>query len=138
MLKAVNPGPSAHARAYHCHESTTVDATARPMTTSSEATADPIKLEVDQYFACGNEPFQRDVLAVWLDIGKRFPTLAKIAQDILSVCASSTASETQFSKARKVANPWRNSLGEKSMQATLCLKSWYLMPELRDVELLGE
>ena len=61
-------------------------------------------------------------VAVWLEIGKRFPILAKIAQDIFS----------------KVANPWRNSLGEKSMQATLCLKSWYLMPELRDVELLGE
>ena len=79
------------------------------MTTASVVTADPIKLEVDQYFACGNEPFQVDVLAVWLEIGKRFPILAKIAQDIFS----------------KVANPWRNSLGETSMQATLCLQSWY-------------
>lgn len=68
----------------------------------------------------------------------RFPILAKIAQDVFSVCASSCPSETQFSKARKVANPWRSNLGHKSMQATLCLKSWYLMPELRGFEPVGQ
>ena len=47
--------------------------------------------------------------------GKRFCVLVKIAQDIFSVCASSTPSEAQFSKAGKVANPWRNSFGYKSM-----------------------
>ena len=68
----------------------------------------------------------------------RFPILAKIAQDVFSVCASSCPSETQFSKARKVANPWRSNLGHKSMQATLCLKSSYLMPELRGFEPVGQ
>ena len=67
-----------------------------------------------------------------------FPVLAKIVQDIFSVCASSTPSEAEFSKTGKVANPWRNSLGYKATQATLCLKSWYVMPELRDFELLGQ
>ena len=66
----------------------------------------------------------RDVLVVWAGINKRFPVLAKIAQDVFSVCTSSTSSKTQFSKARKVANPFRNSLGHQSIQATLCLKSW--------------
>ena len=100
--------------------------------------SDPAKVEVEQYFACGNEPFQSDVLVVWADIRTRFPILAKIAQDVFSVCASSCPSETQFSKARKVANPWRSNLGHKSMQATLCLKSWYLMPELRGCEPAGQ
>ena len=40
--------------------------------------------EVEQYIACGNEPFQRDVLVVWAGISKRFPILAKIAQDVFS------------------------------------------------------
>ena len=62
-----------------------------------------------------------------------FPVLAKIVQDIFSVCASSTPSE-----AGKVANPWRNSLGYKVTQATLCSKFWYVMPELRAYEFLGQ
>ena len=70
--------------------------------------------------------------------GMWFPVSAKITQDIFSVCASSTPSEAQFSKAGKVANLWRNSLGYKSMQATLYLKSWYVTPELHDFELLGQ
>ena len=70
-------------------------------------------------------------------LSKRFPVLAKIAQDVLSVCASSTPSETRFSKTRKVANPRRNCLGHKSMEASLCVKFWYLMPELSGFESLG-
>ena len=73
-------------------------------------------------------------------IKKRFPVLAKIAQGVFSLCASSTTSQTQFSKARKLANPWRNCCGHKSMsmQASLCLKSRYLMPELRDFGPTGQ
>ena len=67
-----------------------------------------------------------------------FPVLAKIVQDIFSVCASSTPSEAEFTKAGKVGNPWRNSLGYKVTQATLCSKFWYVMPELRDLELVGQ
>ena len=70
--------------------------------------------------------------------GMWFPVLAKIAQDIFSVCASSTPSEAQFSKAGKVANPWHICLGYKATQATLCFKAWYVMPELRDFEFLGQ
>ena len=40
--------------------------------------------EVEQYIACGNEPFQRDVLVVWAGNSKRFPILAKIAQYVFS------------------------------------------------------
>ena len=101
-------------------------------------TADPTRIEVEQCLACANEPFQRDLLVVWAGINKRFPVLAKIAQDVFSVCTSSTSSKTQFSKARKVANPFRNSLGHKSIQATLCLKSWYLMSKLRGFEPVGQ
>ena len=84
------------------------------------------RIEVERYFAVGNEPFQSDVLVIWGGggISKRFPVLAKIAQDVLSVCASSTPSETQFSRTRIVANPCRNCLSHKSMEASLCLKSW--------------
>ena len=103
-------------------------------TDSSLGSADPTRLEVEQYLDCRNEPFQADVLAIWDDIKKRFPTLAKIAQDIFYVCASSTASESKFSMARKVVNPWRSTLGHKS----LCLKSWYVMPELSGFKLLGQ
>ena len=58
----------------------------------------------------------------------------KLHKMFFPVCASSTPSETQFSKARKVVNPWRNGLDHKLMQATLCLKSCYLMTELRGFE----
>ena len=46
-------------------------------TVSGLSTTDPAKVEVDKYF----EPFQSDVLVVWADIRKRFPSLAKIGQD---------------------------------------------------------
>ena len=103
-------------------------------TDSSLGSADPTRLEVEQYLDCRNEPFQADVLAVWADIKKRFPTLAKIAQDIFYACASSTASESQFSMARKVGNPWPSPLGHNF----LYLKSWYVMPELSGFKLLGQ
>ena len=107
-------------------------------TVSNQSTTDPTRIEVEQCFACGNEPFQRDVLAVWAGISKRFPVLATIAQAVFSVYASSTSSKTQFSKARKVANPFRNSVDHKSMQETLCLKSWYLVPKLLGFEPVGQ
>ena len=90
--------------------------------------------EVEQYIACGNEPFQHNVLVVWAGISKLFQFWQKLTRAFFPVCASSIPSETQFSKARKVGNPWRNGLGHKLMQATLCLKSCYLMPELRGFE----
>ena len=42
----------------------------------------------------------------------------------------SAESERQFSRAKRVQTPWCSRMGFKSMQATLCLKSWYQNDDL--------
>ena len=73
---------------------------------------DPARMEVEQYLSVDRETLSSgvSVLAVWKGIEPRFPILARVARDSLSVCASSAESERQFSKARKVLDPWRNRL----------------------------
>ena len=67
--------------------------------------------------------------------GMWFPVLAKIAEDFFSFVQVRRHLKLGFGR---VANLWRNTVEHKSTQATLCLKSWYVMPELRDCELLGQ
>ena len=54
-----------------------------------------------------------------------YSTLQRIARDFLAVQVTSAFSEREFSKAGKVFVPEKNRLGSSAANATLCLKSWY-------------
>jgi hypothetical protein len=63
----------------------------------------------------------------------RWPILLVMALDILPISAMSDDIEGAFSGARRTIRWDRMSLGERSIQATECLKSWF-----RDLKIYKE
>ena len=66
-----------------------------------------------------------DILDFWSKSSVRWPQLAALARDLLAIPISTVASESTFSLAKKVINPWRGSLSKKTIQALVCLEDWY-------------
>ena len=60
----------------------------------------------------------------WWKSATRFPVAQCIARDFLAIPASSVQSERENSKAKYVITDVRNRLSSKTVQASLCLKSW--------------
>jgi len=67
-----------------------------------------------------------DPLLCWHTQKNVYPILSLMAQDYLSVQATSVASEQAFSIARQVITSQRNCLDPDTARATLCLRSWIL------------
>lgn len=74
----------------------------------------------------GNQEF--DVLTWWGNDFK-FPTLRKIARDVLSIPVSTVASESAFSTSGRVVTPHRSKLHPKTVEALMCARSWLLASE---------
>ena len=53
-----------------------------------------------------------------------------MAQDILAIPTSSVASESSFSKCRRVITDTRSSLQSESVETLMCVKDW--LPDIRD------
>ena len=54
----------------------------------------------------------------------RFPTLSKIARDVLAIPVSTVASESAFSTRGRVLDQYRSSLTPKIVQALVCTQDW--------------
>ncbi|GJW11741.1 zinc finger BED domain-containing protein RICESLEEPER 2 [Tanacetum coccineum] len=63
-----------------------------------------------------------DVLAFWKEKETMFPVLSRMAMDILSVQATSVASEFAFSTSRRVLSIRRKRLTLASLEMCMCLK----------------
>ncbi|KAK1362600.1 HAT, C-terminal dimerization domain containing protein [Heracleum sosnowskyi] len=70
-----------------------------------------------------NESFP-SVLQWWKDNNKKYPTLAKIAQDILAIPVSTVASESAFSTRGRVLDSFRTSLTPRMVEALICAQDW--------------
>ena len=78
------------------------------------------KSELDEYLKEGLFPMEKenefDILHWWKLNGPKFPILARMARDILAVTTSSVASESSFSKCRRIIMESRSSLHYESIE----------------------
>jgi hypothetical protein len=81
--------------------------------------------ELDMYIA---EPLLKqdsfDILAYWKNKTDKYPVLSQIARDLMSIQVSTVASESAFSAAGRVVDPYRNRLDPEMVQALVCCKDW--------------
>ena len=85
-----------------------------------------IKSELDFYLEENVLPRTPDfdVLSWWKTNGVKFPTLQRVARDILAIPISTVASESAFSTSGRVVGPSRNRLHAKTLEALMCSQSW--------------
>ena len=84
------------------------------------------KSELDKYLAedC-EDPYKKlDVLAWWKLNATRFPILACLARDVLSIPISTVASESAFSIGGRVLDDFRTSLTPFMVEALVCTQDW--------------
>jgi len=66
-----------------------------------------------------------DISNWWLKEGTgKYPSLAKMARDVLTVQASSVASESEFSTSGRVVTDFRSSLAPRKVRLLMLMKSW--------------
>ena len=71
------------------------------------------------------EDFQNfDILAWWKEKEGQFPILAAMARDLLTVQASTVASESAFSVSGRVISQRRSMLSPESVECCICLKDY--------------
>ncbi|KAK9750191.1 hypothetical protein RND81_02G179500 [Saponaria officinalis] len=84
-----------------------------------------VKGEVDHYLEdrTEDEDDEFDILT-WWKIDRRYPTLRKIAKDIIAIPISSVALESAFSMGGRVVSPHRSRLHANTVEALMCLQNW--------------
>ena len=93
----------------------------------AEAQQNEIANEVDMYF---NDPHQSltyegfNLLDWWKGNCAQYPTLSKVAKDVLALPSSTVASENAFSLGGRVVDPFRTSLTPKTVEALVCTSDW--------------
>ncbi|XP_035831304.1 zinc finger BED domain-containing protein DAYSLEEPER-like [Helianthus annuus] len=65
-----------------------------------------------------------DVLDFWKANEFRYPALARMARDFLTILVSTVASESTFSASGRVLNEHRSSLSKDTVEALICTKDW--------------
>ncbi|XP_057516791.1 zinc finger BED domain-containing protein DAYSLEEPER-like [Amaranthus tricolor] len=65
-----------------------------------------------------------DVLGWWKDNAKRFPQVASMARDLLSIRITTVASESSFSLGSRILTKWRASLLPESAETLVTTRSW--------------
>jgi hypothetical protein len=77
--------------------------------------------ELDLYMA---EPLLKqdsfDILAYWKNKTDKYPILSQIARDLMSIQVSTVASESTFSGAGRVVDPFRNRLDPEMVEELVC------------------
>jgi len=66
-----------------------------------------------------------DILAWWKSYENKFPVLSAIARDILTIPASTVASEQAFSASGRLIDPRRTMLKQDIVETCMCLRDWY-------------
>ncbi|KAH0681794.1 hypothetical protein KY289_019546 [Solanum tuberosum] len=69
-----------------------------------------------------------NILSWWKVSSCRYPIVAKIARDILSIPISTVASESAFSTGGRILDSYRSSLSPKTVEALICTQQWLRSP----------
>ncbi|XAR50532.1 hypothetical protein NMG60_11004882 [Bertholletia excelsa] len=85
-----------------------------------------VKSELDQYLEESLLPRVQefDVLGWWKLNSLKYPTLSKMASDILAIPVSTVAPDSIFDTASKKMDIYRTSLRPMTLEALLCTKDW--------------
>lgn len=85
-----------------------------------------IKSEVDKYLLESCEDFDDnfDILAWWKVNSPRYRVLSRVARHVLAISVSTVASESAFSTAGRVLDPFRSSLSPLMVEALICGQNW--------------
>ncbi|KAJ4963078.1 hypothetical protein NE237_023017 [Protea cynaroides] len=87
------------------------------------------KSQLDLYLEEPQIPFsdnyrEFDVLAYWRQNGSKYPDVARVAKDVLSIPVSTVASESAFSAGGRVIDKYRSKLLPSNAEALICLRDW--------------
>lgn len=70
------------------------------------------------------QPPEADPILWWKCHTKDLPNLSRMARDYLCIAGTSAPSERAFSGGRRLISDTRSRLGENTIRACMCLKSW--------------
>ncbi|XP_039125273.1 zinc finger BED domain-containing protein RICESLEEPER 2-like isoform X1 [Dioscorea cayenensis subsp. rotundata] len=92
----------------------------------SQQTNYQIVTELDRYLEDGIFPRKNDfdILNWWMVSETKYPTLARIARDVLATPAATVASELVFSSGGRFLNDFRSSLSCETAEALICTQDW--------------
>ncbi|KAI3852691.1 hypothetical protein MKX03_008719 [Papaver bracteatum] len=96
---------------------------------------DVVRTDLEQYLSADVHPIGKgsginmnnssfDVLGWWKFHGPMYPIVALIARDILSIHASSVASESVFSTSGRVVDKFHSSMLPETIEALICTQDW--------------
>ncbi|XWS27044.1 hypothetical protein CRYUN_Cryun26dG0082800 [Craigia yunnanensis] len=91
-----------------------------------ETTSQQMKSELDQYLEESLLPREKefDVLGWWKLNKLKYPTLSKMARDILLIPVSAAAPDSVFDITDKQLDEYRSSLRPETVEALICAKDW--------------
>nr|XP_023915248.1 zinc finger BED domain-containing protein RICESLEEPER 3-like [Quercus suber] len=98
-----------------------------------------IKLELEHYLEDDLMPrtLEFDILARWKSNGPKYPTLQRIARDIIAIPVSTVASESAFSTSGRLQSLQRSKLHAKTVEALMCAQNW-LWAEIKGLSSIVE
>jgi hypothetical protein len=65
-----------------------------------------------------------DIIQWWQHTKLKYPTLQKIARDVLTIPVTTMASESVFSTSGKIISPHRSRLAPSVIEALMCMQAW--------------
>lgn len=78
-----------------------------------------------------------DIIQWWQHAGLKYPTLRKIARDVLAIPVSTVASESVFSTGGRIISPHRSKLAPSMVEALMCMQAWSRADMLGSPTMMG-